>query len=124
MNLSDELEKYRIKEGIFGSHKFSKNGCFRIPYQAFILTVMASDGRLDGWEHVSVSLRNRCPNWKEMCYIKSLFWDEEEFAIQIHPAKKDYVNNHPYCLHLWKPIDGMELPHFSTVGIKGLEFKL
>lgn len=44
-----------------------------------------------------------------MCYIKSLFWDDEEVVIQYHPKKSEYVNLHPYCLHLWKPI-GIEIP--------------
>ena len=26
-----------------------------------------------GWEHVSVSLRNRCPTWDEMCLVKDIF---------------------------------------------------
>ena len=26
-----------------------------------------------GWEHVSVSLQNRCPTWDEMCRIKDIF---------------------------------------------------
>jgi hypothetical protein len=54
-----------------------------IPYQSFNLRVIASDGK--GWEHISVSLPNRCPNWREMCFIKSLFWDEEDVVIQYHP---------------------------------------
>lgn len=62
-----------------------------------------------GWEHVSVSYSNRCPTWEEMCIVKDIFWNEDETVIQYHPAQKDYVNNHPYCLHMWKPI-GIELP--------------
>jgi len=69
--------------------------------------VMASDGR-DG-AHVSVSLSNRTPNWREMWYINNLFWDEEEVVIQYHPAKSAYVNRHANCLHLWRPV-GQERP--------------
>lgn len=72
-----------------------------------LMTVVASDGL--GWEHVSVSLRDRCPTWEEMCWVKSLFWDEEEVVIQYHHAKSQAVNYHPYCLHLWKPL-GVTLP--------------
>ncbi|TXH71415.1 MAG: hypothetical protein E6Q83_03625 [Thiothrix sp.] len=45
----------------------------------------------EGWEHVSVSLGNRCPTW-----------DEEDMVIQFHPAKSEYVNLHPHALHLWR----------------------
>lgn len=64
-----------------------------------------------GWEHVSVSLpgKERCPNWDEMCYIKNLCWRESETVIQYHPAKSDYVNFHPFVLHLWRPI-GVDFP--------------
>lgn len=64
-----------------------------------------------GWEHVSVSCSNRCPTWDEMCKVKWLFWDDSETVLQFHPAKKDYVNQHPFCLHLWKKIgENAELP--------------
>ena len=58
-----------------------------------------------GWEHASVSLERRCPTWEEMCFVKNFFWRQNEVVIQYHPAKKDYVNQHQTCLHLWKPID-------------------
>ena len=55
------------------------------------------------WDHVSVSLEDRCPTWEEMCWVKDLFWNRGETVIQYHPAADNYVNVHPYCLHLWKP---------------------
>lgn len=88
-------EKYR-QEGWVGH-----SGSFLVPYENRNLLVIASNDLL--WDHVSVSLINRCPNWPEMCAIKNLFWDEEECVMQLHPAKSKYINNHPYVLHLWKP---------------------
>lgn len=65
-----------------------------------------------GWEHVSVSYPNRCPTWEEMCRVKDIFWYDNECAVQFHPPKSDYINNHSYCLHLWHKRDGsgFELP--------------
>ncbi|WP_206458679.1 DUF7694 domain-containing protein [Anaerovorax sp. IOR16] len=60
----------------------------------------------DGWDHVSVSYPNRCLTWDEMCYIKDCFFEEEECVVQFHPKKSEYINIHPYCLHLWKPHNG------------------
>lgn len=57
-----------------------------------------------GWKHVSVSLARRCPTWEEMCRVKDIFWGEDECVVQFHPPKSEYVNLHPYCLHLWKKI--------------------
>jgi hypothetical protein len=76
------------------------------------------------WEHVSVSIAFpekkiplRCPSWEEMCYIKSLFWDEVDCVLQYHPSKDQYVNRHPYVLHLWRPIGQViPIPDKSMVG--------
>ena len=55
----------RIRIGQFGSNDDIKNNAaFLIPFQSFTLRVTASDGQ--GWEHVSVSLPNRYPNWREI----------------------------------------------------------
>lgn len=62
-----------------------------------------------GWEHVSVSFKNRVPTWDEMCQVKEVFWGDDEVVMQLHPKKSEYINTHPYCLHLWKPID-KEIP--------------
>jgi len=72
-----------------------------------------------GWEHASVSLRKRCPTWDEMCDIKDIFWGKDETVVQYHPPETEYVNNHPYCLHLWKKIgEEPELPPSIFVGFK------
>jgi hypothetical protein len=110
--------QYRVRTGILGSDDSEgNNGCFKIPFRSYEFTVIASDG--EGWEHVSVSLKNRIPNWEEMCFIKDLFWDENDVVVQFHPAKKDYVNNHSNCLHMWKPTGKqIETPPAILVGVQ------
>lgn len=103
-------EKYRIKTGPMGSDEsYGNNGQFMITSLKLkrTLGVQASDGM--GFEHVSVSLRDRCPTWEEMCFVKDLFWDDEDCVIQYHPPKSEYINCHPYVLHLWRPINA-EIP--------------
>ena len=56
----------------------------------------------DGWEHVSVSTARRCPNWQEMCWVKALFWDDEDTVVQLHVQKSKHINIHPYVLHMWR----------------------
>jgi len=74
-----------------------------------------------GWEHVAVSTPRRCPNWDEMCFVKDLFWDEEECVMQLHPPHSRYVNNSRYCLHLWRPTyRDIPMPSSSFVGVVGL----
>lgn len=111
-------EKYRIKDGqLRSTEKDGNNGSFLIPFESYELYVIGSDGM--EWEHVSVSLRNRTPNWREMCFIKDLFWDEEDCIVQYHPAKSQYVNNHEHTLHLWKPTNKIiPVPQSILVGYK------
>jgi len=57
----------------------------------------------NGWDHVSVSLLDRCPSWEEMEWIKHLFFLPNEIAFQLHVPIKEHINSHPYTLHLWRP---------------------
>ena len=100
-------EKYRVVIPEYGPGD-ATNGMFMVSLKnAQIVQVMASNG--EGWEHISVSRKDRCPTWNEMCQVKDLFWDEDDCVVQYHPPKSDYVNLHPYCLHLWRPIR-VEMP--------------
>lgn len=104
-NLS-ELEKYREKDfekKMYGVTGDNGNGCFKVFVNGRSFFVIASNG--GGWDHVSVTTKSgkRCPTWEEMCAIKDMFFMPDECVLQYHPAKEDYVNNHPCCLHLWKP---------------------
>jgi hypothetical protein len=99
------LDKYRLKTSDWGTSEGSRYGFFFIPYkmQKPPLKVMSAPfGDDQEWEHVSVSLPNRCPSWEEMSFIKQLFWCKEDTVIQFHPPESEYVNNHPFCLHLWR----------------------
>ena len=84
------------------------------------IAVVASNG--EGWDHVSVSRPNRCPNWPEMEFIAALFFKDNETAMQLHVPAGDHVNNHPYCLHWWRPHQPVEIPRPPAifVGIRDL----
>ena len=91
----------------FEPAKWATCGVFEIPRNGVILAVIACDGRVHeiGWDHVSVSVAHRCPTWEEMCFIKKQFFFRDECVLQFHPDESSYVNHHPYCLHLWRPIN-------------------
>ena len=116
--------RFRIRTGELGSDDSIGNaGAFFVPNRAsrepLPLKVIASDG--EGWEHVSVSLHNRCPTWAEMAFIKGLFWDGVDCVVQFHPPESEYVNNHPFCLHLWRPTDHqIPTPPSLLVGFKAV----
>lgn len=111
------LERGRIREGKFASTPADGMvGAFRVKD----MLIMSSGTDTEyGWEHVSVSLPTRTPTWAEMCFVKDLFWREDEMAVQFHPRKADYVNHHPFCLHLWCPVGGeFPTPPSMLVGPK------
>ncbi len=108
-----EIEKYRVSSGrMTSTAEDGNNGLFvaRGPGGLDLICIV-SDGY--GWDHISVEVeipspltKQRLPRWEEMCFIKDLFWGEDECVIQYHPKKKDYINCHNYVLHLWKPQHG------------------
>jgi len=116
--LPEKLEHGRVRAGRMGT--ITEDG----PYGMFFvhgpcgadLTIIANGAEVgEDWEHVSPS------NWQEMCWVKDMFWEPEEVVMQLHPAASTYVNNHPYCLHMWRPVNAeIPLPPSITVGRKGV----
>lgn len=129
-------EKYRISPPEMPSAKGDSFGWFQVPspdksrVTKTVLLVLASDG-MEGvdWEHVSVHAskniggkwKNLIPTWEEMCFVKSLFWDDEDVVMQLHPKKSEYVNMHGGVLHLWRPKEAeIPTPPSILVGFKSL----
>lgn len=72
-----------------------------------------------GWEHLSVSTPSKTPTWEQMCMMKDIFWNKDEACVEYHPKEEDYVNNHKYCLHIWKPTEvELPIPPSFLVGFK------
>jgi len=109
-------EASRVTDGPMGTRPDEgQYGAFYVPSPepGWILAIIATDGADDatpeavGWEHVSVNVikgkQSRCPSWKEMSFVKDLFWDAEDVVVQFHPRRSEYVNMHLNVLHLWRP---------------------
>lgn len=111
----DHLNTYRVP--LMGSMGDETCGAFELKLEGSILTFRIIASCECGWEHVSVSTESRCPRWGEMCQIKDLFFEEDEWVIQYHPAKSDYVNVHEFCLHMWRPLnDTLPIPPKWMIG--------
>lgn len=109
----------------FESYPGESHGHFKIPspdksrVTRTLLYVLASPGLNEiPWEHVSAravkqlgskQFKNYTPTWDEMCFLKSLFWGDEDCVVQYHPPKSDYVNVHENVLHLYRPT-AVEIP--------------
>lgn len=125
----DYLERGRVSDGSGYSTKPGDQwGMFRLNRIGVLVTIVASGGKLaqeptsQGWEHVSVSTTHRTPTWDEMCWAKDLFWEPAEVVLQLHPPADQWVDNHPYCLHLWKPPYPVVLPPSTMVGKQGMSY--
>ncbi|MDE1904982.1 MAG: hypothetical protein KGH75_00845 [Rhodospirillales bacterium] len=101
------LSHCRVRQSDWPDDLFQGAFALQGPCGAALLVLATTGG---GWDHVSVSLRNRCPNWQEMEFVKRLFFREQETAMQLHVPPDDHISFHPYCLHLWRPNDGREIP--------------
>ena len=114
-----ELDRYRdmrpstvayLKEAGVEEKHWHRHGVFFLPietHECGTLKVLASSG--EGWDHVSVSLPDRCPTWNEMEIVAQAFFKPYEVAMQLHVPATDHVNHHPFCLHWWRP-QGRPIP--------------
>jgi len=104
---SDELKPLLVKlewaKEQLGEYNNRWNAVLEIPHKGVLLRVIASTGQ--GWDHVSVSLANRCPTWEELEHVRKLLFKPDEVVMQLHVPAKDHVNIHPNVLHLWRPLN-------------------
>jgi hypothetical protein len=116
------IEQYRYTPAGFESPAGVNYGAFRILFRGVALRVISSGhDEENGWEHVSVSLNGRCPTWAEMQHVKELFWRDDETVVQFHPARSQYINNMPHCLHMWRQIgEAYRLPPGQLIGVPEL----
>lgn len=76
-------------------------------------------GNWDIWLHASVCGRRGqndwfLPSWEDLKRVKTDFIGEDRWAYQVLPSAKDYVNQHPYVLHLYSRLEGEPaLPDFT-----------
>jgi hypothetical protein len=78
------------------------------------LIVIASSNDPD-WHHVTVHLLHRCPTWEEMAFVKRAFFGDEVVAVQYHPKESEYINTHPFMLHLWSYQKDIPMPDLRKV---------
>ena len=82
------------------------------------LMVFASAGEYDDgreWLHISVSRKSRIPSYEDMTRVKRDFLGDDKKGVVVLPEKKNHVNIHDYCLHLFYSADN-PLPEFSGKG--------
>jgi hypothetical protein len=81
-------------------------------------TVILSGGYRDDvpWLHVSTAWSNRLPSFEELREVREVFFDDALVAVQVFPPKAEYINVHPYCLHLYARADERTVPDLRIIG--------
>jgi hypothetical protein len=87
----------------YGSFGGGGEGVFCVPSKRDAKTLYIVVSSDLGWDHVSVSRRDRVPNWYEMEQVKRLFFEDHEIVLQYHVPDAVKVNIMANCLHLWRP---------------------
>lgn len=67
------------------------------------------------WRHVSLAIKDRTPTWKEMEEVRIWTCGSESVAYQVHAPRSEWINDNPYVLHLFSPVDDEHrLPDFRN----------
>jgi hypothetical protein len=105
--LSKEVDCFRLRgdavKDIYGWDGDGTCGAFFVPQPhggRHLLCIASSEGN---WDHVSVSMKSKCPSWNDMSHVRRLFFKPEETVMELHVPNVEHINFHPYCLHLWRP---------------------
>jgi hypothetical protein len=109
--------RWRIREGRMASEDVDGwNGAFLVPLDGELYHVMISDG--EGFRHLSCTNAQKkvLPPWSAMTRLKEMFWADDDWVVLYIPAKDVYINDHPYCHHLWQPLnESLPTPPFVLV---------
>lgn len=106
------LEHYRSKDPMLQADDPTTGGLFEIPSVEDKELIAVIIGMEYGWDHLSASRADRAPHWIEMEQVKRLFFRDDEWAIQFHPATDEYITGKwpgrraLYTLHIWRPHNG------------------
>lgn len=115
------LEKFRhTKPGAaLSSNEGDRFGVFYIQNAASSFIILFDSGEDHGgnpgtgWERAEMRVAahsgDRVPIYAEMDWLKGLFWDDDECAVQMHLPKHERRQAPPNTLYLWKEA-GKEFP--------------
>lgn len=73
-----------------------KEGCF-IMGKCFVIVA-----KEDNCWHLSISKKDKLPSYQNLKDARYKFLPNDVVMAQIFPPKSEFVNVHPYCLHLWE----------------------
>ena len=81
------------------------------------LQVLIGDERHDGrwWRRISLSRPDRVPDYRDIANVKNCFVGRDSCAIMVMEAADRQTDTHPFCIHLYQPLDHNPLPDFRWI---------
>lgn len=73
-----------------------------------ICDTLTIDGKR--WLHVSVSRRSRTPSFEDLDRARIAFVGDDVPTYHVFPKANEHRNLHPFCLHLWTPLEADPFP--------------
>jgi hypothetical protein len=66
------------------------------------------------WHHVSCSFADKLPSYEDLQEIRKVFIGEGMTSVMIFPPEHQYINYHPFCLHLYACLDADPWPDVGS----------
>jgi len=116
------LSMHSIKTDVFPNWErleIKEDGCaFKHLIDSKMTCIVSDSIELDkkGWRHVSISHKDRIPDYNEIKRVKELFVGKYTEGYLIFPSEDKHVNLNPHCLHIFCPIGHQPLPDFTRGG--------
>jgi len=122
-----EKERYRVEEmarelfprilppGWARENDFTNAAWFRSDFGLVVLCEVELVAG-EAWLHVSYSRRDEISSYRDTATVKRMFVGSARKAVMVLPAEEEHVNIHPFCLHLYSPLDRDPLPDFRMNG--------
>ena len=82
-----------------------------------VIETVEDHGSNGQWRHCSISRADRYPTWAEIVQVRTRFFLDSDYVVQILPPSGEYVNVHPNCFHLWARLDQPTIPPDLVSGL-------
>lgn len=114
-----DAQTLRVLDAMRGDASLPDQELFACQFGLFRFIVSDNDRfeNDDRWRHVSMSLGGRLPNYCELKHARQVWFPAEAEVIQVFPPEKEFVNNHPFCLHLWWNKDRRLTPELMQLAV-------
>jgi hypothetical protein len=86
---------------------------FRSPDGRKVLVSVAMCNDQRRWIHASISHPKRLPTYEDLQELHQRFIGQDRRALQVFAPRKEHINIHKNCLHLWACVEEDGLPDFS-----------